>query len=46
MAYVKIHEYVMENGLEISGSMIDLYLYYPNIVELDKIITEIQVPVK
>jgi effector-binding domain-containing protein len=44
-AYAKLYDYVMRNGLELSGPMMDVYLNDPNTVELDEILTEIQAPV-
>lgn len=46
MAYKNLYEYIMKNGLEMAGSMMDIYLNDPNTVESDDILTEIQAPVK
>jgi len=46
MAYKKLYDYIVKNGLEMSAPMMDIYLNDPNTVELDEILTEIQAPVK
>ncbi len=46
MAYKKLYDYIVKNGLEMSGPMMDIYLNDPNTVEPDEILTEIQAPVK
>jgi effector-binding domain-containing protein len=46
MAYAKLHNYILENELDLSGPMMDVYLNDPNTVEPDEILTEIQAPVK
>ena len=45
-AYGKLYDYVIKNGLEMSGPMIDVYLNDPNSVASDEILTEIQAPFK
>ena len=46
MEYKNLYEYIMKNGLEMTGPMMDIYLNDPNTVEPDDILTEIQAPVK
>ena len=46
MAYKKLYDYIVKNGLEMAGPMMDIYLNDPNTVEPDEILTEIQAPVK
>ncbi len=46
MSYKTLYEYIMKNGLEMTGPMMDIYLNDPNTVEPEDILTEIQAPVK
>jgi len=44
-AYAKLYEYVVREGFEMSGPMMDLYLNDPNTVEPGEVLTEIQTPI-
>ena len=44
--YGKLFAYVSQEGLEIIGPMIDVYLNDPNSVPPEEILTEIMIPVK
>jgi effector-binding domain-containing protein len=44
-AYAKLYEYVIREGYELSGPMMDLYLNDPNTVEPGEVLTEIQAPI-
>jgi len=45
-AYAKLYEYVIREGYELSGPMMDLYLNDPNMVEPGEVLTEIQAPIR
>ena len=45
-AYAKLYEYVIQEGFELSGPMMDLYLNDPNTVAPSEVLTEIQAPIK
>jgi len=45
-AYAKLFEYVIHEGFELSGPMMDLYLNDPNTVAPSEVLTEIQAPIK
>ncbi len=45
-AYEDIFSYLAENGIEVNGPVVDLYLNDPNSVESEEILTEIQVQIK
>lgn len=45
-AYARLHEFVMKNKLQITGSIMDLYLSDPNATPKDEVMTEIQIPIK
>ncbi len=45
-AYAKLYEYVVGEGYELSGPMMDLYLNDPNTVTPGEVLTEIQAPIK
>ncbi len=44
-AYAKLYEYVIGEGFELSGPMMDLYLNDPNTVAPGEVLTEIQAPI-
>jgi effector-binding domain-containing protein len=44
-AYAKLYEYVIREGFELSGPMMDLYLNDPNTVAPGEVLTEIQAPI-
>jgi len=44
-AYARLYEYVVREGLELSGPMMDLYLNDPNTVAPGEVLTEIQAPI-
>ena len=44
-AYAKLYEYVIQEGYELSGPMMDLYLNDPNTVAPSEVLTEIQAPI-
>lgn len=44
-AYAKLYEYVIREGYELSGPMMDLYLNDPNTVAPGEVLTEIQAPI-
>jgi effector-binding domain-containing protein len=45
-AYAKLYEYVVREGFELSGPMMDLYLNDPNTVAPSEVLTEIQAPIR
>lgn len=45
-AYSRLHEYVMAQGLEYAGPLMELYLSDPERTPPDEILTEIQAPIK
>lgn len=44
-AYAKLYEYIIREGFELSGPMMDLYLNDPNTVAPGEVLTEIQAPI-
>lgn len=45
-AYNRINDYIVKNGLEYAGPMMDLYLNDPNKASKDEVMTEIQAPIR
>jgi effector-binding domain-containing protein len=46
LAYKTLYDYIVENGYDMIGPMMDIYISDPNTTKPEEILTEIQAPIK
>jgi effector-binding domain-containing protein len=46
LAYKTLYDYIVKNGFEMIGTMMDIYISDPNTTKPEEILTEIQAPIK